>query len=679
MSLGSSRPGTRDGDDGGNSTATALEKLSGKLADVILTPTPATGSETPETSTLETARSTPALSWQRRPKSMHGSSSVLSRVSALSSDTEFSSENGNDEKSRAQIAAGLASKEPAWFRQTQERAAGSAALRKSEEEGLGATARTALPGMSPTGVDGNVVPKASTPEPQKSQLRSSFEPLPTGRLSRSGSLMSDRFELGHHRGSSVASNASGGRLELDTSDFTRLPHMSPSQERLSSPDRRERTPSPTKGLGGFVQSAMLKREGSINKRWSRPEQGTMVTRKNSTASSAGRPVFGNRPRDSIASVDSGVDDYASDVAETGNKNMLGRGRAQSTSEFLSKSSASGEPGFHIRQDNTPPASPTKTHEQKRWSPTKSSWLESALKKGADTQQTPPPVMKPMTPLKPSEKISAKSFQKPMETAPFSRPSINPKPPVLSPSTTRSSQELLKKKSMPNLPEKKFETPPKPTSLSATNVLPSVEKPPINPKPKPKDPPVNFRAGLKPRPMADKGAEKEELPFLNAMSRLRSTKTQNYKAPDELKGRILEGKANLNTTGGPQKTARPDPMKESLLSAKVSLKHSESPPVSPGAAPKPKPVHSEAKTSAPAKIETEKSSTLANRFNPNLASLLQRGPPAASGTSTKSARSTPESTPVAVETSNNGSGSSRPLNHVSGGNCFRFDSRVADNL
>src|SRR5690606_6402131 len=63
----------------------------------------------------------------------------------------------------------------------------------------------------------------------------------------------------------------------------RQPAMSPSQIRIG-----DRTPSQTKGFGGFVQSAMLKREGSINKRWGPTPSGANLSRNNTTASA--RPV-----------------------------------------------------------------------------------------------------------------------------------------------------------------------------------------------------------------------------------------------------------------------------------------------------------------------------------------------------------------------------------------------------
>lgn len=59
--------------------------------------------------------------------------------------------------------------------------------------------------------------------------------------------------------------------------------MSPSQGRISL-ERVERPVSPTKGLGGFVQSAMLKRSDSVNKRWS-TQAGPGLSRGNSIASS----------------------------------------------------------------------------------------------------------------------------------------------------------------------------------------------------------------------------------------------------------------------------------------------------------------------------------------------------------------------------------------------------------
>ena len=85
------------------------------------------------------------LSWQQRPTS-RGSASVKSRpLSAVASENSAMrspratpdrkiEEQKEDGVSRDQISNSLASKDPAWFRQTADRGIGSAAYRKSKEE-----------------------------------------------------------------------------------------------------------------------------------------------------------------------------------------------------------------------------------------------------------------------------------------------------------------------------------------------------------------------------------------------------------------------------------------------------------------------------------------------------------------------------------------------------------------
>ena len=647
------------------------------------------------------------------------------------------------EKSQAQIAANLQSKEPAWFRQTQERAATSGALKKAaEEERVESVAKTALPGMSLSAGNSGIIP-AATPGPQKAAPRTAFESLSTTRVARSGSLKSDRFTPSP----SLASNALG-RFELEDSRAT--PLMSPSQERLS-PDARDHTPSPTKGVGGFVQSARLKREGSMHKRYgSRAEStgsGGGHSRSNSTFARGNEPVLLPTSRGSTpAPEDLSPGPDAEPVIKPT------RGRSNTTSEGLTNRSS----GLYTRRDSTPPASPTKPFEPKRWSPNKSSWLETALKKGTDNRQPPMAPAKPLT--------------KTVDLSPYGQPPIIPaKTPNLYPKPIPSYESLKKaneKKAHETGPNKKDDDTEKKPSvtdkpalyrLNRTNTLPSSTRSNRNsmidltaskPAPKPKEQ-INFRASLKPLPVSGKGDEKEELPFLNAMSRLKSTRTQNYKAPDELKGNILAGKANLNNTGGSQKAPRIDPLKESLLSAKGSLRHSDSPVKSPSSSfspvePRtktPTPIESRAKTpgpveprsktpgpmeprsktpvelrsmfekktpspvtekkvfppvvekklpssvlekklhspvlekkvfistriepekkiSSPAQIEPVKKGTLAERFNPNLLGLLQRGPPtAASGNTFRSSKGVDDSS----KSTGDSAQSSLPLNHVS---------------
>jgi len=640
--------------------------------------------------TSDSPAPSPVLSWQRRPKSAYG----LSKVPALSPSTNGPNDNDTSEKSRAQIAASLGTKDPTWFKQTQDRAATSGALRKAEEESLGSVSKKALLGMLPLD-DNNALPRSSTPEPQKGPPRTPTETLSIVRVARSGSLQSDRFipsmtpgvSSRHERSPSLSSNTSG-RFELESNDgFTRPPPMSPSQGRIS-PERGDRTPSPTKGFGGFVQSAMLKREGSINKRWSRTEQANGgPSRNNSVATARSSYIRGSTGRDQDSTVAQlsrestpGPEEFSLESAKSeANDNSFKtlRGRSNTVS------ASSDRPlSFHTRRDSTPPASPTKTYEQKRWSPTKSSWLETALKKGTDNPQPP------MAPAKPLERSPSKyTTEKSADSSYLSKPTANPKPPALSPKSV-PSQVTLKKAAEkppeePSLRERYNDAPTKSTVaeksaifnrgstiLSPTSVgidSPSVPvKPAVNPKE-----PLNFRASLKPRPTTDQDEQKEELPFLSAMSRLRSTKTQNYRAPNELKDRILEGKAKLNTTGGPQRSIRPDPLKESLLSAKVALKPSETSPTRPSFSPtEPKPPPFEKKVSVPGRLETEKKGPLlADRFNPNLSNLLQRGPrTAASGNSFRSSRSPAESAVLSKPNEVTTSGpaeSSTPLTHVRG--------------
>lgn len=716
----STRPGTRDGEDASehvdNSPSAALDKLTGKLA--------GGGSEAAK-NTSDSPGPAPVLSWQRRPKSAYG----LSKIPPLTPPGGALQTTEPTEKSRAQIAASLGIKDPAWFRQTQDRAATSGALRKAEEEGLASVPRKALPGMSPPVNDDGTL-RSLTPEPEKGLPRPTSEAL--GRVSRSGSLQSDRFlpptvpaalTSRHERSPSISSNTSG-RFDLEPTDgFARPPPMSPSQGRISP--ERERTPSPTKGFGGFVQSAMLKREGSINKRWSRPDPGNGGLARNNSASvrpsyttrsTAGDSTVAQASRDSTPA----PEEYAPEaVAGDAAAARTLRGRSNTTSEGLTGRPAS----FHVRRDSTPPASPTKAYEQKKWSPTKSSWLETALKKGTDNPQPP------MAPAKPMERRF--TTEKPIDSP--SKPPVTPKPPSLSPKPVKSEGALRKAAERPfEDPNARNDAPAKPavaekpvvltrsTILSPTPVA-GVDGASLPTKPAPKPKELNFRANLKPRPTTDKAGEKEELPFLNAMSRLRSTRTQNYKAPNELKDRILEGKAKLNTTGGPQKTARPDPLKESILTAKVSLKPSDTSPTRTGFSPVEKPTpppfekkpstpstsgrpepekrvftpsRSDAETKAPppARIEPEKkaftpgrlaperkefapgpvrpeaggkAASLADKFSSNLSNLLQRGPPvAASGNSFRKSPAESVVSPNPKQSSTaSPAESSTPLTHV----------------
>ncbi|KAG0158503.1 hypothetical protein PDIDSM_6018 [Penicillium digitatum] len=95
--------------------------------------------------------------------------------------------------------------------------------------------------------------------------------------------------------------------------------------------------------------------------------------------------------------------------------------------------------------------------------------------------------------------------------------------------------------------------------------------PISPKVKPQSPVLDFRANLRKREVVKDNGDNKEPEFKNVFGRLKKTETRNYVAPDELKGKILRGKAALNNTGGPKKTERVDEFRKSLVSRKEEMK------------------------------------------------------------------------------------------------------------
>ena len=90
--------------------------------------------------------------------------------------------------------------------------------------------------------------------------------------------------------------------------------------------------------------------------------------------------------------------------------------------------------------------------------------------------------------------------------------------------------------------------------------------------KPETPPKkDFTPNLRPRKFSGAKEIKDELEFKSVFGKLKRTQTQNYKAPDELKDNIMRGKAGLNVTGGPKQTERKDEFKESILKKKEGMK------------------------------------------------------------------------------------------------------------
>jgi hypothetical protein len=238
---------------------------------------------------------------------------------------------------------------------------------------------------------------------------------------------------------------------------------------------------------------------------------------------------------------------------------------------------------------TPPSSPSKTMDPRRWSPNKnSSWLEAALNKPESPKAKPTPTA-PNQPAWMVELNKAKAQKTGSTTVDLGRTASLPtkKPEIRTGGLMRTTPMGV------NL---------KPSALSGLPVVPPVstaDKPPVGGfrgtlrraspttespevegngdsavKPKPETPKKDFRANLKsrPPPLEAKSEPTDELK--SVFGSLRRTKTQNYVAPDEHKENILRGKAALNLTGGPKKTERKDEFKEAILKKKEEFKKAQ---------------------------------------------------------------------------------------------------------
>lgn len=237
-------------------------------------------------------------------------------------------------------------------------------------------------------------------------------------------------------------------------------------------------------------------------------------------------------------------------------------RSKSTASLRSMQGNENEP--------SQPQSPSK-----RWSPTKSSWLESALNKPEEKPKPTPPSSQPswMSELNKAkqQKSSSASVDSPDTTE------------VETPKTTQSVAQktfespLQKTKSPTPEPAAKPATLAKEQSdptLSRSTKSPSPVTPKPGPKPelnKPSEPgKFDFRANLKSRQTSSDANKNDEPEFKNALGKLKRTQTQKYEAPDVFRNNIMQGKAALNITGGPAPRVRKDELKESLIQRKAEM-------------------------------------------------------------------------------------------------------------
>ena len=580
------------------------------------------------------------------------------------------------EVSRVEIAQSLGSKDPTWFRQTQDRGQGSAAYRRNQEEATSGTISSMgsmrLPGMS----------KQVTTEPERQGSSDNLRPTSPskGDSIRGGTL---RQVKDSNSASMSSSNGIRSPMPITNSQIFQPPStdrpasqdkdeppstteaVSSSQGRISA-ERLDRPASPTKGLGGFVQSAMLKRSDSVNKRWS-AQAGAGLSRGNSIASNRsgyegskyGLSGF-NAPKDQnlpassretspVASSGPGSSHSTATLTRAGRENerpsfsaLVEQDRSTPPSDNRAVTptpppdEATGTSSGNSKNSMDPPARPMSppSSPSKRWSPTKSSWLENAINK----PDSPKPKMAP--PLQPSwmtninqarqqrgsvglgkgtnfKEVSTGGFLRspPMGTStmppriggvcagPASEKAGN-KTTTNSDSVPTTNVNQAPSPSQQLGSSTRSSPPPKTPTSKGLSTSPSTRTPsskgtPSGPTPegssigmdektsgsprlskaKPETPPKkDFRSNLKPRQVSADQKPAEEAEFKNVFGKLKRTQTQNYVAPDELKDNIMRGKAGLAVTGGPKKTERRDEFKESLLKQKEAMKAGPPPAV-----------------------------------------------------------------------------------------------------
>lgn len=588
----------------------------------------------PSPSNAMPSRNSP-LSWQRRPNSQASDRSRSRPLSMVATENAARSPRATPEPasatepafSRDQIAQSLASKDPAWFRQTADRGLNSPAYRKHQVEDEdrsdhGSTsARVQMPGMSREGSVGQT--------PAEEPLDRASSPSRSSTTYSAGSRASYQASPGISGGfGSPMPLTPAQKLDppAESRSEARTLAMSPSQGRIS-PERLDRPASPTKGMGGFVQSAMMKRSDSVNKRWSVQSppglsRGNSITSNRNSAdpssSLALGSVVGATVRDVSPSQESSPRPNSRPNSSHSNATITQErpGTASSSRSSMTTSTTSNN-GFvkptrpvsrtytpigvktiidestvdtPTRGETTPPTSPLKTMDTRRWSPTKSSWLESALNKPESPK--PKAVAPPQQPAWMAEITKAKQ----KASVDLGRaPAPGPKHEVSIGGLMRLPPlgGVVKPVSIGGLPTG-FSSGPIPKSrpesvtsrasrdsLKTAGSSDNSASNPISPgvsasnKIKPETPPKkDFRASLKSRqPTSDTGGQSEP-EFKNVFGQLKRTKTQNYVAPDELKDNITRGKAALNLTGGPKKSERKDEFKDAILKKKDDFKKAQ---------------------------------------------------------------------------------------------------------
>ncbi|PSR75233.1 hypothetical protein BD289DRAFT_487197 [Coniella lustricola] len=550
---------------------------------------------------------TPTLSWQRRPPSQGPGtrSRPLSMVAAENAAVR-SSESTSPERtlSRDQISQALSSKDPTWFRQTADRGASSAAYRKSQLEDPDTvdvhSGRTQLAGMS----------RSKSTEPDRDAGRDKSRSRSHSRLGSPLLPMSDAQKLG------PPADIEGG-----------------GEGSTSGPPSPTRPASPTKGMGGFVQSAMMKRTDSV-KRWSVTTPGLHRPTPSMDRTKTDIPGPETTSRPASRGKESSSRPTSSHAKEapsftTTDSPLLKGGPAASPKPENTR--------LEVETEQVLPTSPSRTMDPRRWSPTKSSWLEAALKQPESPKPKPAANNNQpswMVELNKAKAARAKNGSADIDrgipvvkkhevkTGGLVRPAplgTTVKPPGLGsinspsvgaekPLTPGLRTGGISRSTMVGTPSPTADKPVTPTTDKP--VTPTTDKPTtpaafksevsktpvigsLNPpteelarrgsvagheqgKEKQETPKSDFRANLRQRGTtlgnADKPGSNNEL--ASVFGKLRKTTTQNYVAPDELKENILRGKSGLNMTGGPRPYVKKDEFKDAILARKADFQHAK---------------------------------------------------------------------------------------------------------
>ena len=625
-----------------------------------------TSAFTPPSTSFTSLSRAGTLSWQQRPGS-RGSTGTKARPLSLVA-AENSASNSpklipdsvhvvEQEFSRDQIAQSLSSKDATWFKQTADRGIGSAAFRKSPDNTMMESRSTIgtmrLPGMSGESTAEEETVRGPQQETASSQPPSCNKSVPesaaigqdlarTRPLSSSTSLSSPLPTLSAHR---LAPPAEASSLQLTNNGYPRGYSMSPAQGRIS-PERMDRPSSPTKGYGSFVQSAMAIRSNSVNKRLSAQSnpghsRGNSIARNRNAVDGSRHGGTGlSLPNEQFSSISREASPLSNSRPGSSHENskdtLPNQSDEKSTVDSSGVSSNDGfvKPSLPNRtrssskdsSDQSTPSSPSRPIDSKKWSPMKTSWLESAISKADSPKLKPAPPQQPawMAALsaaklvRKNEELGKSTTSKEIAIGDLTRSSplgANfklPSPNHVSAFTTLTDPKTADASTPPNkaaatieprshepiltaqvktgnlniaIDAPKLSSDMAPSDAAAMEAVgyaksqssspltnPMAQKSPVFAKSKPTTPPKkDFRSTLKSRQVPVQSGQIDEPEFKNVFGKLKKAETKNYVAPDELKSNILRGKAGLALTDGPKKSERVDELKESILKKKEAMK------------------------------------------------------------------------------------------------------------